>query len=273
MFMQLWQDQSQRQLIVDELVATHHIDKSATIRLITSATTLAYHELKVLAKGQFLPAFLQQQQLEIRHYLPVWAESVLTADISNEVANNSGGQVDTTNATNQAAINADNSNKASIEKTSIEKSITEKAIPVINANLANAATDPELLATSELSVTDTDYANLSAPHIPIDDSGHSLSQINNTRQRNKRNDFLLRLFLLVAAIAALALLWMFVIQPNYIHRAEPIKVTPVITVTEPEPIAPILTPIELLVAVDNVVSILAVQLLVIPLCKKASNKL
>ena len=62
MFMQLWPDKSQRNIIIDELVVTHHIDNDTTIELVTSATTLAYRELKDLAKGQFLPAFLQQQQ-------------------------------------------------------------------------------------------------------------------------------------------------------------------------------------------------------------------
>ncbi len=86
-FEQLWQDQNQRQLIIDELVVMHHIEKEMTIRLITSAATLAYAELKVLANGLFLPAFLQQQQSDIRHYLPVWAESVLTDHATNNTDN------------------------------------------------------------------------------------------------------------------------------------------------------------------------------------------
>ena len=63
---------------------------------------------------------------------------------------------------------------------------------------------------------------------------------------------MLRLFLLLAAIAVLALLWLFIIKPNYIDTAEPVVVAePVIVTADKEPVATVLKPAELLVAVDN----------------------
>ncbi len=245
MFMQLWQDKNQRQLIVDELAVTHHIDTEATVVLIASATTLAYHKLKELAKGQFLPAYLQQQQSQIRHYLPIWAESVLTEDISNKSAT----------AIDDAAIKAATTNKTSIEKVGIEKAMTDEAVTTTNENENTAAISSDNLTNvamlSKQSVTETEDDSLSALQIPIDNSAHSLSQISNTRQRNKRNDLLLRLFLLVAAIAALALLWLLVVKPNYINTAEPVLVETAPIAAAPEAIVPVLTPVELLVAVDD----------------------
>ena len=49
LFHELWQDPDQRKRIIDQLAATHHLDESATIALITSASVLSYHELKILA--------------------------------------------------------------------------------------------------------------------------------------------------------------------------------------------------------------------------------
>lgn len=244
MFMQLWQDKNQRQLIIDELAVTHHIDTETTVVLIASATTLAYHKLKELAKGQFLPAYLQQQQSQIRHYLPIWAESVLTEDISNKSAT----------VIDDAAIKAATTNKTSIEKVGIEKAMTDEAVTSNeNENTAAISSDNPINAAmlSKQSVTETEDDSLSALQIPIDNSAHSLSQISNTRQRNKRNDLLLRLFLLVAAIAALALLWLLVVKPNYIDTAEPVLVETAPIAAAPEAIAPVLTPVELLVAVDD----------------------
>ena len=248
MFMQLWPDKSQRNIIIDELVVTHHIDNDTTIELVTSATTLAYRELKDLAKGQFLPAFLQQQQAEVRHYLPVWAESVLTDDLVNnaksDTVNNLDRPIDTTSITdsitNTTIVSGADVNKIELD----DKSNHKLTINKTTIQKANAEDDNLVL--------DTDNEDLSALHIPIDDSGHSLNQINSTRQRNKRNDLLLCLFLLLAAIAVLALLWLFIIKPNYIDTAEPVVVAkPVVVIADKEPVATVLKPVELLVAVDN----------------------
>ena len=78
LFERIWQEDNLRQLLIHELSATHHIDSASTEQLLINAAPLAYQELKVQANGQFLPAFLQNQQAEVRQYLPVWASAVVT---------------------------------------------------------------------------------------------------------------------------------------------------------------------------------------------------
>ena len=40
---------------------------------------MAYRELKALASGQFLSAFLQKEQPALRQYLPLWSAPVISA--------------------------------------------------------------------------------------------------------------------------------------------------------------------------------------------------
>lgn len=223
LFSQLWQDPEKRELIIDELAVTHHLDKRATAALITSASALAYHELKILADGQFLPAFLQQQQSGIRYYLPVWAESVLIDSDSVSALDGSSDSV---------SLRSDlNSDEAAIT--------TEAGKPM-----------------STMAKVVTSNPNDAAPHAAIVDSAHSHShsQFRRTRRRNNKHDLWWRLLLIVAAITALALVWVLVIQPNYISTTptdEPVSVEPDMVITDPEPVAAVLTPAELLIAVDN----------------------
>ena len=79
LFEQLSQAPNARQVIIQELAATHHIDELTTTKLIMNAAPLVYRELKIMANGQFLPAFLQSQQPTFRHYLPIWAAPMITA--------------------------------------------------------------------------------------------------------------------------------------------------------------------------------------------------
>ena len=71
LFEQIWPDTKAQQTIVQELAATHHIEQSETTQLLIKAAPLAYRELKALADGQFLPAFLQDEQSAVRQYLPI----------------------------------------------------------------------------------------------------------------------------------------------------------------------------------------------------------
>jgi len=241
LFHELWQDPDQRKLIIDQLAATHHLDESATIALITSASVLSYHELKILADGQYLPAFLQQRQVEIRHYLPVWAESVLLeeradSDSDSILDSNLGWSSDSNSVSSE-------SNSDKVATTTIESSKPASTIA------ATATGDPSETSSAP-------------PSIAIDNNAHShnISQFRQTHKRNNRRDLLWRLLLLVAAIAALALMWVLVIQPNYISSAstdESISVEPEAAVTDTvneiitEPVAAPLMPAELLIAVDN----------------------
>ena len=51
LFEQLWQAPSARQMIIQELAATHHIDELTTTKLIMNAAPLVYRELKIMANG------------------------------------------------------------------------------------------------------------------------------------------------------------------------------------------------------------------------------
>ena len=79
LFEQLWQDQMLQKTMIQELSAAHHIDESITAQLVINAAPLAYRELKVLANGQFLPAFLQAEQSTLRPYLPIWSAPLVSA--------------------------------------------------------------------------------------------------------------------------------------------------------------------------------------------------
>ncbi len=254
-FDQLWQDQGQRQLIIDELVATHYVEEETTIKLITGAATLAYPELKALANGQFLPAFLQQQQSDIRHYLPVWAESVLIDHSTNNT--------DKDGSKSNNGFNINNGGANSIDSEHYTASLTgivaiAESDELRDVDIVKEYNEHNSLKTTHqmgvialTSPTDTDNDNLRAPHIPIDHNGHSVTQINHTRRRNKRNRKRWLLFLLIVAMTALVLLWLFVIQPKRMTAAEPEVIAPVAVVAKPEPIVPVVMPVSLLVAVDN----------------------
>jgi hypothetical protein len=81
LFVQIWQQDHQRHLLIKELAATHHIDATDTEPLLINASSLAYQELKNAANGQYLPAFLQGQQSTVRQYLPVWAAAVVSPEV------------------------------------------------------------------------------------------------------------------------------------------------------------------------------------------------
>lgn len=196
LFEQLWQDPSMQQVIVQELAATHHINEQATSQLLINTAPLAYHELKVLANGQFLPAFLQAEQSALRQHLPIWAAPVIIAAQS---------------VSDQAA-----SDSMSIES--------------INAN------------------TNAIHANPSAHHWAENNS----MKHEKVRTRNQRNDLLVRVFLLIVALAAMALAaWAIFIRPNNAPSVEPVATEPVVVAPAPAPPATVMMPVELIVGVDN----------------------
>lgn len=262
LFENLWPDLQQRQLIIDELVATHHIDESSTIALVTSAASLAYHELKELANGQFLPAFLQQQQLEIRHYLPVWAESVLIDQtiidepiiekkvkpaIEQDALNNTLITIATDDLDNQLASSLTD---GSIDNT-VSDSIDFNSVNTPVTGSSDLLTPAIILAkTSHADALQVSPAAYHGSKIITNRYTADTNRIHKTRLKNKKNDFLVRIFILFAAITALALLWLFVIQPRFMATIEPVVIAPV-TVAQPSPMLAALTPASLTIAVDN----------------------
>ena len=233
LFEQLWQAPNSRQTIIQELAATHHVDEVTTTKLIMNAAPLAYRELKVMANGQFLPAFLQSQQPSFRHYLPIWSAPLITAAQHDED--------ELFNAQSAVADIADapvslNKYAASVVIPS-ENLITE---PNVAAELANKSFDNSL-DTSAI------HANPAEHHLA---ENGSLKR-EKVRTRNQRNDLLIRVFLLLAAITAIGLVWALLIKPNNATPVEPVVTAPAVIAPIVEPPAQTLTPVELIVGVDN----------------------
>lgn len=253
LFEQIWQDKSLQETIVQELSATHHIDEQTTEQLLISAAPLAYRELKVLANGQFLPAFLQDKQAALRPYLPIWAAVVITAPqgvdqqiqtsfnsddghipvhvpVSDDISNRlDGSTLDTGIAGIDTAIT--NNDAESIE----QMSIAERA-------------NTEALDDNAIANSDAIHANPAAYHL-AENSNLKRAQV---RTRNQRNDLLIRVFLLIVALAALALAaWALLVKPNNEIPVEPVATAPVEPPPAPVPPVPTTTPVELIVGVDN----------------------
>ncbi|AMN66606.1 hypothetical protein [Psychrobacter sp. P11G5] len=250
LFEQLWAIVSLRQLLIDELAATHHVDPQATESLLINAAPLAYQELKILANGQFLPAFLQAQQLSVRSYLPVWAEEVILP--INAVSNEMGLNKDT--LINNIEVTDANAN-ANVMSESVRETqtIPEQAFVTDKLSIdpleSTEVKNDKLLLDEEPLLTDTIDA-LHANPSDYYDAGISESRLN-VRTRNRRNDLMVRVLILAGALAAIGLVWALVIQPNYMTPTAPVVTSPVVITPVSEPVAKVSIPAELVVGVDD----------------------
>lgn len=229
LFEQLWQDPSMQQVIVQELAATHHINEQATSQLLINTAPLAYHELKVLANGQFLPAFLQAEQSALRQHLPIWAAPVIIAaqSVSDQAASDS---MSTESINAIAESTAPYTGGVDLEKPAASLPHTSLPHTHLNAN------------------TNAIHANPSAHHWAENNS----MKHEKVRTRNQRNDLLVRVFLLIVALAAMALAaWAIFIRPNNAPSVEPVATEPVVVAPAPAPPATVMMPVELIVGVDN----------------------
>ena len=232
LFEQLWQAPNARRTMIQELSVTHHIDEFAAMQLLMNAAPLVYHELKVLANGQFLPAFLQGEQPSLRHYLPIWSASIITASQSP--------------------------NDELFESQGVMASAAAAPVIPVSINKYEAAAadiiTPPANMTVESSLPTLDE-RLSADSIHVSPAEHHLAENNDLRRekvrtRNQRNDLLLWTFVLLGAITAIGLVWALLIKPNNAPPVE-VAVTAPVVVPAPAPPAQVLTPIELIVGVDN----------------------
>ncbi|WP_296173131.1 hypothetical protein [Psychrobacter sp. UBA2769] len=241
LFEQLWQAPNARQVIIQELAATHHIDELTTTQLIMNAAPLVYRELKIMANGQFLPAFLQSQQPTFRHYLPIWAAPVITAaqHAEDELFNAQSTLAEI--AATPVLLNKHDATEASRINPSANL-ITE---PNTAAELANESFDNSL-STAAID-TGAIHANPAAHHL---EENSSLKR-EKVRTRNQRNDLLIRVFLLLAAVAAIGLVWALLIRPNNAPPVEPVVTAPTVIPPVAEPPAQVSTPVALIVGVDN----------------------
>ncbi|WP_288727476.1 hypothetical protein [uncultured Psychrobacter sp.] len=241
LFEQLWQAPNARQVIIQELAATHHIDELTTKKLIMNAAPLVYRELKIMANGQFLPAFLQSQQPTFRHYLPIWAAPMITAAQHSEDELFNAQSTLAEIAATPVLLNKHDATEASRANPSANL-ITE---PNMAAELANESFDNSL----SIAAIDTGaiHANPAAHHL---EENSSLKR-EKVRTRNQRNDLLIRVFLLFAAMAAIGLVWAFLIRPNNAPPVEPVVTAPTVIPPVAEPPAQVSTPVALIVGVDN----------------------
>ena len=288
LFEQLWPDPKWQQTIIQSFAAEHHIDAATTLQLINNAAPLVYQELKILANGQFLPAFLQAEQKTLRPYLPLWSAPIITAmaasqdvghpalstmnennhalPIENSVVNEvnkpdltapgiaviaSTGTVDTEKpATEKPAWEKDNRDGIATDQTSIVsdgRSLTHHSGMANTETVTNNGIVNRDMSSNGIA-GDAIHANPSAYHA-AENSSMKHEQV---RTRNQRNDLLVRVFLLVLAIAAMALAaWALLIKPNNQSPVEPVAVTPTAPPPIPEPSVPTLTPTEFIVGVDD----------------------
>ncbi|MDN3440228.1 hypothetical protein QL898_01130 [Psychrobacter sp. APC 3279] len=250
LFEQIWQDKSLQETIVQELSATHHIDEQTTEQLLISAAPLAYRELKVLANGQFLPAFLQEKQAALRPYLPIWAAAVITdtQGASQQVQTSFNSDDDYVPV--HLTVSDDISNRlddATLDTgivTPITNNDAESIEPISTAErVGTEALDDNIVANS-----DAIHANPADYHL-AENSNLKRAQV---RTRNQRNDLLIRVFLLIVALAALALAaWALLVKPNNEIPVEPVATVPVEPPPAPVPPVPTTTPVEIIVGVDN----------------------
>ena len=251
LFEQLWPHLEPRQLMIDELSISHHIDKSVTSQLLTDATYLGYQELQSMADGQFLPSYLQTQQGSIRQYLPVWASTVILAPMStlmptSKLAATGEPMV---NALNKEAQSALTSSVVLLEKEIIatDKPIGGDTTQLIHANIADSEHDLAMGNIENLdAIAEVDAVIQASPL----DYRHTDPALDSSLK--PRIQWLIPLLLIIIAVTALALLWFLVIQPKYF---QPVVVAPVIAqpvvVAPAPPVVDTLLPIELTIAVDD----------------------
>ena len=242
LFEQLWQDQAVQRLIIQELADTHHIDLLTTSQLLINAAPLAYRELKILADGQFLPAFLQTEQTALRQYLPIWSASVIAApQISNSDSYQKHGADATTVPVSEASL-------AAIKASNIDQEAVATS-PASYVESASYLEDADKERTTDNLVANTDgiHVNPSAHHW----GDNSSMKREKVRTRNQRNDLLVRVFLLSIAIAGIGLAaWVLLIKPNNTPPVEPVAAEPVVAPPVEVP-AQVMTPVDLIVGVDN----------------------
>lgn len=275
-FEQIWQSIDQRQLLIDELAVTHHVDAVATEQLLINAAQLAYQELKNQAQGQFLPAFLQAEQPAVRQYLPVWADEVLSliavtdekvhsidnSSVGTSTINTLNSHAESENTANDNVVsdNVPSSNAERDEATKDDNGtatdMTDLASPSLITATADVPVDSSEGASEQMptqvELTKAQKNSIDAIHVNPSDyrASHTATGSADVSNRKRRNAIVIGL-LLVGALVAIGLVWALVIQPNSTTPAEPVATAPVITAPIEAPIAQVLTPAELVVAVDN----------------------
>ncbi|WP_201604772.1 hypothetical protein [Psychrobacter immobilis] len=255
LFEQLWQDKSVQQLMIRELSATHHIDESATLQLLINAAPLAYRELTVLANGQFLPAFLQGEQAALRQYLPMWSAPIITApqnvNSASEAHPHIAADIDSVPVRDTSLDGRKNSHIDTSTIAAATAAYRQNAHTADKKDIGNTDVESMRIGDTDghfIAHTGAIHANPSTHHL----AENSSMKQEKVRTRNQRNDLLVRVGLLIVAIAAIGLAaWAILIRPNNAPPIEAAATVPVVVAPTPAPVAPTMTPIELIVGVDN----------------------
>ena len=247
LFKQLWSENDMQQVVIQELAATHHIDDSITEQLLINSAPLVYSELKILANGQFLPAFLQGEQSALRNYLPVWAAEVINAYQDSDKQSTSSSIADTITVPVTEIISI-----TSLDKPDEFSAGTSSIITSTSLDIENTTAEDD-----EISASDDDFS-MNTDAIHVNPSDHHLAESGSNsrgkvRTRSQRNDLLVKIILLIIAIMALALAaWAILIRPNNVPPVEPVVVEPVVVAPVPEqPVEVLIPAAERCCTVDN----------------------
>ncbi len=267
MLKQLWTESSERELIISELAQTHHLDELETEHLITNAAHLGFGQLKDLANDQFLPAFLQSKQAAVRHYLPVWSSEIIANPITpleqialldNDKILNKDKQLGRDEYLNVNQQENDEQVVAIVEETLIVDNIDNidninvlDDISTLN-DTDNAVSIPVITIDRDDGISNDSHDKAMLTSASIDSSPAYANSRNlpSTHANKSLNNWLIPILLVIIALAALALVWSLVIQPKFMQSAEPVIVEPVV-IEDKAPIAAVLKPAQLTIAVDN----------------------
>lgn len=221
LFEQLWQQPDQRALLIQELADAHHVDAKSTAQLLISAAHLGYQELKSQAQDVHLPTYLNPEAANVRAYLPAWSASVIAPTV--------------------AVVNQDPTRAPTADL------YDNQPLPNATVPTGQAMNNPDIPVIVDKDTPIADTVVSSAIHAsPLDHRSPEARAA--VRERNQRNDLMIRLGLLAAALIALGLLWAFV------YNDEPEEVAAPVVAAQPAPpaVEPAnLTPAEVMVSVDD----------------------
>ncbi|MDN5566272.1 MAG: hypothetical protein L0G25_05665 [Psychrobacter sp.] len=251
MLKQLWTEPNERELIISELAQTHHLDELETEHLITNAAHLGFGQLKDLANDQFLPAFLQSKQAAIRHYLPVWSSEIIANPITplEQI-----GLLDNDKQLGRDEfLSFDQQENDEQVVAIVEETLIVDDISILNnTDIENAVAIPVITIDKDDGISNDSHDKAIPTSASIDSSPAYANSKNlpNTHANKSPNNWLIPILLVIIALAALALVWSLVIQPKFMQPAEPVIVEPVV-IEDKAPIATVLKPAQLIIAVDN----------------------
>ncbi len=82
-FEKIWSEQTERDIICQELSLSHHLKKDKTLKLISASSPLIYQQIKQQANKENLPIFdfLQQHINDIKTLFPIWIDLVIAQEI------------------------------------------------------------------------------------------------------------------------------------------------------------------------------------------------